>query len=122
MVKPIKKFVIMSELREITKEFMSDKKITRKGRFTFGKYKGEEIDEIIEVNPKYVLWAERNVSYFSLTPKQHRACITVIRGGRLSYFDRMEFRERTYSNDYDDIDEYSADYENDMRSCFDPNY
>lgn len=121
MVKPIKKIVIMSELREVLKDFLSDKKITYKGRFTFGKYKGEKIDEIIEVNPKYVLWAERNVSYFSLTPEQHRACITVIRGGRLSYFDKMEFRERTYSNDYDDIDEYSADYENDM-SCFDPNY
>lgn len=121
MVEPIKKIVIMPELKEVTKEFMSDKKITRKPAFTFGKYKGEEIDMIIEVNPKYVLWAERNVSYFSLTPEQHRACIVAIRGGRLSYFDRMSFIERTYSNDYDDIDEYSADYENDMRG-FDPNY
>lgn len=122
MVKPIKKIVIMPALREITKEFIPDKKFSYKGRFTFGKYKGEKIDIIIEVNPKYVLWAERNVSYFSLTPEQHRACITLIRGGRLSYFDRMRIREVTYSNDYDDIDEYSADYENDMRSCFDPNY
>ena len=122
MVKPIKKIVIMSALSENTKEYMPDKKITRKGRFTFGKYKGEEIDIIILVNPKYVLWAERNVSYFTLTPEQHRACIAVIRGGRLSYFDMMRLREVTYSNDYDDIDEYSADYENDMRDFFGPNY
>ena len=122
MVKPIKKIVIMSALSEITKEFMSDKKFSYKGRFTFGKYKGEKIDIIIEVNPKYVLWAERNVSYFSLTKEQHNACIRLIRGGRLSYFDRMRLREVTYSNDYDDIDEYSADYENDMRDFFEPNY
>ena len=122
MVKSIKKNVIMSALSEIAKDYMSDKKITRKGRFTFGKYKGEEIDIIILVNPKYVLWAERNVSYFSLTPEQHRACIAVIKGGRLSYFDMVKLREATYSKDYDDIDEYSADYENDMRGCFDPNY
>ena len=122
MVEPIKKIVIMSELREITKEFMSDKKFSYKGRFTFGKYKGEKIDIIIKVNPKYVLWAERNVSYFSLTKEQHRACIVAIRGGRLSYFDMMRLREVTYSNDYDDIDEYSADYENDMRGCLEPNY
>ena len=122
MVKSIKKNVIMSALSEIAKDYMSDKKITRKGRFTFGKYKGEEIDIIILVNPKYVLWAERNVSYFSLTSEQHRACIAVIKGGRLSYFDMVKLREATYSKDYDDIDEYSADYENDMRGCFDPNY
>lgn len=118
IVKPIKK-KYMSELSEALKDYLSDKKITRKPAFTFGMYKGEEVDIIIQVNPKYVLWAERNVSYFSLTPEQHRACITVIRGGRPSYFDRMRLREKTYSKD---IDKYSSDYENDMRSCFDPNY
>ena len=34
-------------------------------KFTFGLYKGQSVDEIIKVNPKYVLWAEKNVSYFS---------------------------------------------------------
>lgn len=58
MVKSIKKIVIMT-----------DKKITSKRKFTFGKYKGKCIDTIIVVNPKYALWAERNVSYFSLTPE-----------------------------------------------------
>ncbi len=89
-------------------------------KFTFGMYKGKDVDSIIKVNPKYVLWAEQNISYFSLTQKQHNACILSVKP-KLSYFDKMELRERTYSDDYDDIDGYSADYENDMRSCFDPN-
>lgn len=111
----------MSELIEFFEDYLSNKKNTSKAKFTFGRYKGKNIDTIIQVNPKYVLWAERNVSYFSLTPEQHKDCIKALRP-RLSYFDRMDYRERTYSNDYDDIDEYSADYENDMRGCFDPNY
>lgn len=90
-------------------------------KFTFGMYKGEDIDTIIKENPKYVLWAEQNVSYFSLTQEQHNACINAIKSRPL-YPYVMELRERTYSDDYDDIDGYSADYENDMRSCFDPNY
>lgn len=91
------------------------------GKFTFGMYKGKDVDTIIKINPKYVLWAERNVSYFHLTQEQHNACISSMRP-KPSYFDIMEFRERVYSDDYDDVDDYSVDYENDMRSCFDPNY
>lgn len=91
------------------------------GKFTFGMYKGQDIDSIIKVNPKYVLWAEENVSYFSLTDEQHNACVSAIEP-RPSYFDRMGIIERTYSDDYDEFDDYSADFENDMRSCFDPNY
>lgn len=42
-------------------------------KFTFGMYKWKDIDTIIKVNPKYVLWAEQNVPYFSLTQEQHNA-------------------------------------------------
>ena len=47
--------------------------------FTFGMYKGKSIDVIISINPKYVLWAEKNVSYFTLTPEQHNMCVKNIK-------------------------------------------
>lgn len=89
--------------------------------FTFGMYKGKSIDAIISINPKYVLWAEKNVSYFTLTPDQHNMCVKNIKDMYRSYSDRLELRERMY-DDYDDVEGYSSDYENDMRCCFDPNY
>jgi len=31
--------------------------------FIFGKYKGHLIDQVAEQNPKYVLWAHKNVTW-----------------------------------------------------------
>ena len=42
-------------------------KINSMDIFTFGKYKEYRVDDVIEFNPKYVRWAEENVSGFSLT-------------------------------------------------------
>lgn len=89
--------------------------------FTFGMYKGKSVDMIIYINPKYVLWAEKNVSYFTLTPEQHDMCVKNIKDMYRSYSDKLELRERMY-DDYDDVEGYSSDYEADMRCCFDPNY
>ena len=38
--------------------------------FRFGKYKGVNIDKVIYSDPKYVQWAEENVSFFSLSSEQ----------------------------------------------------
>lgn len=38
--------------------------------FRFGKYKGVNIDKVIHSDPKYVQWAEENVSFFSLSSEQ----------------------------------------------------
>ena len=38
--------------------------------FTFGKYKGRNVDSICYENPKYCIWAHENVGFFSLTPEQ----------------------------------------------------
>ena len=35
--------------------------------FRFGKYKGVNIDKVIHSDPRYVQWAEENVSFFSLS-------------------------------------------------------
>ena len=32
--------------------------------FKFGKYKGINIDKVIHNDPRYVQWAEENVSFF----------------------------------------------------------
>lgn len=47
-------------------------------KFTFGKYKGYSVDEVISSNPKYVLWARKNVSYFSLTNEQESALLSML--------------------------------------------
>ena len=36
----------------------------------FGKYKGVNIDKVIHSDPRYVQWAEENVSFFSLSSEQ----------------------------------------------------
>lgn len=38
--------------------------------FNFGKYKGIDIDKVIHNDPRYVQWAEENVSFFSLSSEQ----------------------------------------------------
>lgn len=38
--------------------------------FNFGKYKGIYIDKVIHSDPRYVQWAEENVSFFSLSSIQ----------------------------------------------------
>jgi hypothetical protein len=76
--------------------------------FTFGKYKGYRVDDVIEINPKYVRWAEENVSGFSLTKEQKE---------RITYLIRSSFKPSwIYSNDIDD------ELEDDLRTCFDPNF
>ena len=35
--------------------------------FTFGKYKWIKVDDMIDSNPEYVIWAEKHVPYFNLT-------------------------------------------------------
>lgn len=38
--------------------------------FTFGKYKGQRVEDIIRTNTGYVTWALKNVKGFILTPDQ----------------------------------------------------
>ena len=43
---------------------------SKKEVFRFGKYKGIDIEDIIHNDPRYVEWAEENVSFFSLSSMQ----------------------------------------------------
>ncbi len=84
--------------------------------FTFGKYKGYKVDTIIEINPKYALWADQNVSFFSLTEEQRNMANSLV---------RKSFRPtHWYYDDFDDDlydDSIDREFEDDLRACFDPN-
>jgi hypothetical protein len=41
-------------------------------KFTFGKYKGETVDSVIEYQPSYVMWALQNVPFFTLSDSQNK--------------------------------------------------
>lgn len=40
----------------------------------FGKYKGQLVKAIIEVNPKYLLWVEQNLASYMLSNFVRREC------------------------------------------------
>ena len=53
---------------------------TQKGaRFTFGKYRGLSVEDVIKFNPDYVLWAAENLSTFVLPPDVKRGCLNEAR-------------------------------------------
>ena len=37
---------------------------------TFGIYKGKTVEQVIHINPRYVKWAEENISFFSLSSEE----------------------------------------------------
>lgn len=86
--------------------------------FTFGKYKGEKVMDIIETNPEYVLWCGRTIEWFELTVEQAKELsrqmeiITKIRNRRAT-----KWLDDMYS-EYEPYDGWGED----MRACFDPNY
>lgn len=40
--------------------------------FTFGKYKGMFVNDVIRIDPEYVRWAEKNISFFKLSRDQQK--------------------------------------------------
>lgn len=39
-------------------------------KFTFGLYRGQLVEDICKLNPRYCLWADSNVRYFHLSPRE----------------------------------------------------
>lgn len=81
--------------------------------FTFGKYKGQDVNAIIASNPKYVKWCLKNIPYFSLNEEQKE---------RLERHSRHILRETFPDNCDVNWEEPWNGYESDMAACFDPNY
>ena len=49
---------------------MSSSRLYIMEEFTFGKYKGSKIDDIIWFEPSYVQWCVDNIAWFKLSDKQ----------------------------------------------------
>jgi hypothetical protein len=70
-------------------------------RMTFGKYKGQPVADVIQQNPRYALWAHRNVEFFKLSASQIQDCV--------SRSDAPRFLPRSPIDDDDDgADEYAG--------------
>lgn len=50
-------------------------KMSNSPLMTFGKYKDQPIKDVIAKDPRYCLWAHKNVSYFKMSTEQVKFCI-----------------------------------------------
>jgi len=42
--------------------------------FTFGKYRGKSVIEVMSSDPQYVLWIEENVKFFEIYADEYKYC------------------------------------------------
>lgn len=69
---------------------------TRKyDRFTFGKFKGKSISEVIDTDPHYVEWAVNNVDWFDIDDEQREELEKSLKNARRS----NKYPNSTYSED-----------------------
>lgn len=62
-----------------------------KSKLTFGKYRGYRIEDVLEVDPSYLVWAVNNVHWFRLKPNVYELAIDGL----------YKERTREYLNDLD---------------------
>lgn len=86
--------------------------------FTFGKYKGEKVMDIIKDNPEYVRWCGQNVAWFELTVEQAKELSKQMEIIANMHRNRVN---KWIDNLYSEYEPYEG-WEEDMRACFDPNY
>jgi hypothetical protein len=65
--------VILVNVGDSAFEFPLDNESKR--RVTFGKYKGKRLCDIMCINPQYLLWANDNVEFFSLSQQEEEFAI-----------------------------------------------
>ena len=86
--------------------------------FTFGKYKGEKVMDIIKNNPEYVRWCGQNVAWFELTVEQAKELSKQMEILTSIHRNRVNKWIDDFYSEYEPYDGWSED----MRACFDPNY
>jgi hypothetical protein len=47
-------------------------------KFSFGKYQGKTVKEVIEVDPAYLLWADSTIDWFILSDEVSKKVIDII--------------------------------------------
>lgn len=43
---------------------------------TFGKYKGQKVEDVLAKHPDYALWAHSNVRFFNLSAPEIQDCVS----------------------------------------------
>lgn len=81
--------------------------------FTFGKYKGKTVKEVLELHPNYIDWCAINLDHFYISDetiteiKDIRPYFTITEEGKQKLVDKYSTWENEQEqDDYDDYDEY----------------
>jgi len=86
--------------------------------FTFGKYEGKTVKEILELQPTYLDWCAINLDHFYISDeiiaeiKIIKPDFTITEEGKQKLADKYStWEEEQQEDDYDDYDDYSPSYE-----------
>jgi len=60
-------------------------------KIKFGKYKGKEVEDLLEINPQYLLWADKEVKNFKLPEKVKAQCIAKCRRNEKKKDEELSF-------------------------------
>lgn len=86
--------------------------------FTFGKYEGKTVKEVLELQPNYLDWCAINLDHFYISDeiiteiKEIKPDFTISEEGKQKLADKYSTWENEQEQDtYDDYDDYSPSYE-----------
>jgi hypothetical protein len=86
--------------------------------FTFGKYEGKTVKEVLELQPNYIDWCAINLDHFYISDeaiteiKEIKPDFTITEEGKQKLADKYSTWENEQEqDDYDDYDDYSPSYE-----------
>ncbi|OYQ50608.1 exodeoxyribonuclease X C-terminal domain-containing protein [Flavobacterium aurantiibacter] len=86
--------------------------------FTFGKYEGKTMKEILEIQPTYLDWCAINLDHFYISDeiiaeiKVIKPDFTITEEGKQKLADKYStWENEQQGDDYDDYDDYSPSYE-----------
>jgi hypothetical protein len=86
--------------------------------FTFGKYEGKTVKEVLEIQPNYLDWCAINLDHFYMSDeiiieiKEIKPDFTISEEGKQKLADKYSTWENEQEqDDYDDYDDYSPSYE-----------
>lgn len=86
--------------------------------FTFGKYEGKTVKEVLELQPNYLDWCAINLDHFYISDeiiteiKEIKPDFTISEEGKQKLADKYSTWENEQEqDDYDAYDDYSPSYE-----------
>jgi hypothetical protein len=85
--------------------------------FTFGKFEGKTVREVLELQPTYLDWCAINLDHFYITEeiiteiKEIKPDFTITEEGKQKLEDKYSsWENEQQQDDYDDYDDYSPSY------------